>query len=318
MECSISKNFSIIGLNCWFNSYVESSELSKQYITKKIELHFGNMTNDMVKKLPQETELKQKLKVTLKSLFKHKIIFLLKDIDKVLNSIILDSPLKTIIGNKLIQIDQVILNIFQQHNKSSINTDLNKYFYIRLDDLRKDFRLKIANFLDDSKYFSELITCKIETTFAPITQNKKLVNKNFSAKTAPFNLEISSIAVGGPAPVPIASATGNVTIEDNKNERSSNLDSVAEPIFCYQQLGLKSPPETWEYSTIYDLKKCKVLNSLTPQTPIKQILNVYVDLKAWAANMVCIQRGAGYHATQHYVWDWLEFGYLYNLWYIYQ
>ena len=127
MKCSISKNFSITGLNCWFKSYVESSDFSKQHITKKIELHFGKMTNDMVKKLPQESEFK--LKVALKSLFEHKIIFLLKDIDKVLNSITFDSSLKTIIEDELIKIDQVILNVFQQYNK--VNTNLNKYVYVK-------------------------------------------------------------------------------------------------------------------------------------------------------------------------------------------
>ena len=43
--------------------------------------------------------------------------------------------------------------------------------------------------------------------------------------------------------------------------------------------------ETFNYLCF---KKCKILSSLTPQTPTQR----YVDLKVWAAKMACIQHGA--------------------------
>jgi hypothetical protein len=33
---------------------------------------------------------------------------------------------------------------------------------------------------------------------------------------------------------------------------------------------------------------------------------------------VCPPYLAGHHATLHYTWDWLEFGYWYDFWYAYQ
>jgi hypothetical protein len=103
-----------------------------------------------------------------------------------------------------------------------------------------------------------------------------------------------------------------------KKEPKPHKSVPSELVACYQQLGLKEPPESFQYSTIYDLKKCKVLRTLTSETPVRQILNVYVELKAQSARMACLQRGAGHHATLHYTWDWLEFGAWYDFWYAYQ
>jgi len=323
-ECSLSVEVPIAGLSCWFKTDAERlvSESSKKYLNKEAELHFGKMIDYMAQSLVKTAKFKPEFKAMLKSLFNQKIIFLLKDIDKVLNSITSSKSIEAIIENELTQVDQVILNALRQYNQANDpnqKTKLNKYLHIQLDSLRQKFRQEISHFLDESKYFSKRVNCTVEATLATISQNRQLRKKrDFPAKNAPFSLEISSITTG-PA-IPIASVTGDVVIESkeiesNKDEDTTHFESITEPIFCYKQLGLKAPPETWEYSTVYDLKKCKILNTLTPQTPTKRILNVYVDLKAWAAKMACIQHGAGHHATQHYIWDWLEFGYLYNLWY---
>ncbi len=322
LECSLSLEVPIAGLNCGFKTNIERgvAESSQKDISKEAELHFGKMVDDMAQSLVKTAKFRQDFKAMLKSLFEKKIIFLLKDIDKVLNSIALSKPIEAIIENELTKIDRLILNAFQQYNQLANDpnqtTKLNKNLSIQLDSLRKKFRQEISHFLDESKYFSKRVNCTLEATLAPISQNRLLRNRDFSAKVAPFSLEITSIATG--TPLPIASAKGNLVIESKKDEDETPFKSIAEPIVCYQQLGLQAPPETWEYSTIYDLKKCKILKTLTPETPTKRILNVYIDLKAWAAKMACIQHGAGYHATQHYIWDLLDFVYLYNLWYYYQ
>jgi len=316
-ECYLSKELPIAGLNCWFKTNSERLVEEKR-ITEKAELHFNNMVAYMNQNLTQNAEIRLKFKAWLKLIWVKKIIFLLKDIDKVLNSISSNKSIETIIENQLTGIDQFVLHALQQYAQvanDSQKVKLNKYLSFKLDNLRQKFRQKISQFLDESEYFKKRISCNIETTLAPISQNRQLKNKDFATKTAPFSLDITSMATG--TPLPIASAEGELVIEAKKEEEVNHFKLVAEPIFCYKQLGLKAPPETWEHSTIYALKKCKILSSLTPQTPTQRILNVYVDLKAWAAKMACIQHGAGYQATQHYLWDWLEFGYLYNLWYNY-
>jgi len=314
-KCYISTKLPIAGLNCWFNNDVEGLVDESFQMSVNAEVHFNLMLHHMTQDLVNTVEFKQEFKTALELMFKQKIIFLLKDIDKVLNSITLTKPIKDIIKHSLAKVDQVILTTFHQYTESK--QQLNKHSYFQLDDIHHKFRQNISRFLDESKYFSERVNCTIEATVAPISQNRQLITKKIPAKIAPFSLEVTSITTGGPLlPIPLASAQGNIVIESRPDENATNFDSVAEPLFCYQQLGLETPPETWEYSTIYDLKKCSILNTLTPQTPLKRILNVYLDLKAWAAKMACVQYGAGRHATQHYIWDWLEFGYLYNLWYI--
>ncbi|MDM8559144.1 hypothetical protein [Candidatus Parabeggiatoa sp. HSG14] len=83
---------------------------------------------------------------------------------------------------------------------------------------------------------------------------------------------------------------------------------------CYQQLGVtKEALEGFEYSTIYDLKKCKLLNTLTPQTPTRRIQNVYWDLHMFAKRVACIQRN-----PTHFMWDWMAFESLYHFWSTYR
>ncbi|OQY54741.1 MAG: hypothetical protein DRR08_33675 [Candidatus Parabeggiatoa sp. nov. 2] len=83
---------------------------------------------------------------------------------------------------------------------------------------------------------------------------------------------------------------------------------------CYEQLGISAESlEGFEYSTIYDIKKCKVLNTLTVETPLRRVLNVYWDLHIFAKRVACIQQN-----PNHFMWDWLTFEYLYDFWSLYQ
>jgi len=205
-------------------------------------------------------------------------------------------------------------NTFQKNVDETIDKiepQLIRHAVIQLDNLRQEFRQKVGYFFEQTKYFINTVDCNVEGMLEEFRQYVQRLDQDLSLKVAPFSLDINMTG----SPFPVASVQGNVSIEPQKDDTPLKLKSNL--FFCYQKLGLNSLPEPWEYSTIYELQTCKVLRTLTPETPIKRILNVYIDLKAWAAKMACVQGGANHHATQHYIWDWLEFGYLYNLWYAY-
>jgi len=172
-----------------------------------------------------------------------------------------------------------------------VKTQLIDHTFTKLDDFRKTFRTDVNRFFDRTEYIINMVDCKVAGTLEK------------------FRLDMGTLG-----------KTLAQDIKDSLPKWSSLLQKktsqeVTPVVRCYQQLGLKKPPEAFQYSTIYDLKKCEVLNTLTPQTPIRQILNVYLDLKALAARMACVQRSAGEQAILHYTWDWLEFGYQYDFWY---
>jgi len=173
----------------------------------------------------------------------------------------------------------------------TLQTELIDRSFTKLENFHKDFRTDVNQFFDRTEYLIDKVDCQAQGTLEKIrldmeTTGKQLAEKIDELLPKWWHLNIFS-KPAEPAPA----------------------------LACYRQLGLKTPPKPFQYSTIYDLKKCEVLNSLTPETPIRQILNVYLDLKALAARMACVQRSAGEQAILHYTWDWLEFGHQYDLWY---
>ena len=84
--------------------------------------------------------------------------------------------------------------------------------------------------------------------------------------------------------------------------------------YCYSKVGITKAPQSFEYSTIYALKRCELLNSLRPDMKVEVIIRAYLDLKTLSAEMMCVQRQAGDQATLHYIGDWLEFGKQYDFW----
>ncbi|MDM8569605.1 hypothetical protein QUF50_08875 [Thiotrichales bacterium HSG1] len=145
-ECVISHKLPIAGLNCWFKSDIKKivNNSTKQYMTKEAEFYFGKIINNLMK----NTEFQPEFRTVLKSLFEGKIIFLFKDVDKIINSIKLDKPLKNIIENSLIEIDQIILHAVQQHSAQN----LSRYLNIQIDNIRQKFRQNISYLLDDRTY----------------------------------------------------------------------------------------------------------------------------------------------------------------------
>jgi DNA anti-recombination protein RmuC len=190
----------------------------------------------------------------------------------------------------------LINNAFAQFNQAVEKTksDLIDNTFTQLDELRKNFHTDVNLFFDRTEYIINTVDCKVEGTLEKLRQDMQSTGKEIAKELK--------------ASLPKLSFSFTKTVSKPHQSVSSKL------VACYQQLGLKEPPEPFQYSTIYDIKKCKVLRTLTLETPLRQILNVYVDLKAQAARMACLQRGAGHHATLHYTWDWLEFGYWYDFW----
>ncbi|MDM8557311.1 hypothetical protein [Candidatus Parabeggiatoa sp. HSG14] len=252
--------------------------------------------------------IRQEFDIAMDSLFKDKIAPLVADIDKLLKARI--GQTDKMIEARLKQIDALIQNTFDRFQEAAnntidkIKTDIvdnafNQYSkaiektrkeivdntFKKIKKLRQNFRNDVDHFFDRSEYLINLVDCT-EEKFRIDTENLTTKIADELEKRCP------KMICGW--------------------SKASTKEST--PKICYQELGLKKPPKSWEYSTLYDLNKCDVLRSLTPmETPVKRILNVYIDLQAFAARMACIQR-ASRQARLHYRWDWLEFGYQYDFW----
>ena len=183
-----------------------------------------------------------------------------------------------------------------------------------LDDLRRNFRADVDHFFYRTEYLINTVDCKVAGTLEKIRNNFETIGKKLVKQLKEERQQFKDLSLEVNIKGTLMSGySGDVSI------KSDPRSPVKKPLSqCYQGLGLTKPPESWEYSSIYDLYKCDTLKTLSQQTPIRRILNVYLDLKAQAARMACVQRGAGHHATLHYTWDWLEFGYWYDFWYAYQ
>ena len=171
---------------------------------------------------------------------------------------------------------------------AKIRKDLLDHSFAELEKLRQAFRNDVEHVFDRTEYLVKLVDC---------TEEKVRIDmENTFKKTADYLLKKCPITICNSLTMPAKEPT---------------------PEICYKELGLKKLPQSWEYSTLYDLNKCDALRSLTPQSPVRRILNVYLDLQAFAARMACIQRGAP-QAKQHYMQDLEEFGKQYDFWYSYQ
>lgn len=260
--------------------------------------------------------VREEFEKAMNSLFDDKIAPLLKDIDLVMKNRLeqadniaearltqFDNTVKA----RLEQIDQVIQTAFDRFEKTTdrtiaqIKTDIIDHATAQLDHLRRNFRADVDHFFDRTEYLINTVDCKVEGMVEKIRMDMQTTGKELAQELKASLPSLPSFSLFSLI---------------RRKQPSESIPS--ELVVCYQELGLTAPPESFEYSTIYELKKCKVLKTLTPATPIRRILNVYLDLKAWAARMACVQRGAGHHATLHYTWDWLEFGHRYDIWYLAQ
>ena len=257
---------------------------------------------------------------TMTALIKEKMTPLVKDINTLLKARI--KQVDKLVEERLKQMDTLIENTFNQFQMAAnqtidkiktdivdntftqfnqtlekTRTDIIDNTFTQLEELRQNFRADIDHLFDRTAYLLNMVDCKVEGTLEKLRQDLQHTGKKIAQELKMSLPNLSFLSKKKPA-MPSAIPSELVT--------------------CYQQLGLNAPPEHFEYSTIYDLKKCKVLRTIKSDTPVRRILNIYLDLQAFAARTACVQRSAGHRASLHYTWDWLEFGYQYDFWYAYQ
>ena len=83
---------------------------------------------------------------------------------------------------------------------------------------------------------------------------------------------------------------------------------------CYTHLGLNYDVEEWQYSQLYDIKKCIALRRLNLDSRASVIMNAYLDLSNYSQSMRCLQYGAGKIADDKYSTEFFELSRKYNLW----
>jgi hypothetical protein len=235
---------------------------------------------------------RQEFATAMNHLFDTKIAPLLKDVDLVMqfNQTAKQSRLNQV--NELIKVvDKVVSHInqivqgaiqkFDQANDKTIakiKDDVITDSATQLDNLRDNFRKDVDNFFYQTENIINPIDCKVESKIEPLY-----------VKMETFRKDVAAL-------IP------------------SRWFFWREPHYCYKIMKIKPEPQSFDYATIYELKKCELLMSLKPETPIKRVQSVYLDLKALAATMMCMQFHAGEYAKRYYTWDWLEFDGQYDFW----
>jgi len=213
----------------------------------------------------------------------------LEQADKIVSELIVEADEKT--KQRLNQIDEIIKTSLKEMREIvvEVNNVLQHAFdhadnfvllaSSQLDNIRGKFRQDATYFFDRTEYIIETVDCKVTGTILDI-KNAFEHERQEWAKLLPSNWCVVNCEIP----------------------------------YCYSKVGITSAPQSFEYATIYDIKKCQLLSSLGPDTKVDRIRNVYLDLKTLSAKMMCVQRQAGYQAKLHYTWDWLEFGERYDFW----
>ncbi len=184
---------------------------------------------------------------------------------------------------------------------ATVKTDLIDQTFTQLKQVRGQFRQDVDYFFDRTENLMVLLDCTEEKIRLDLERTReeldKLGDKYLKEFKASFSGVSSLISFGQKTAKPVEST-----------------NSTAADFGCYEQLGISAESlEGFEYSTIYDIKKCKVLSTLNPQTPLRRVMNVYWDLHIFAKRVACIQQN-----PNHFMWDWLMFEQLYDFWSVYQ
>jgi hypothetical protein len=187
---------------------------------------------------------------------------------------------------------------------AKVKAELIAHTFVQLDQLRAQFRQDVEHFFNRAENLIVLLDCTAEKIRLDLDKTREDLDKlgekylkELKALTPKAQISQLFSPSGQPSTKP-TTLTASTATNDS----------------CYQQLGVtEGVLEGFEYSTIYDLKKCQVLNTLTPQTPMRRVLNVYWDLHMFAKRVACIQRN-----PTHFMWDWLAFESLYQFWSTYR
>jgi len=162
---------------------------------------------------------------------------------------------------------------------AKVNAELIDHAFAQLEQLRQNFRRDVNQFFDQAENLLILLECTEEKTRIDMENLIKKFGKEFSANCPPLLCGLSNKAADDPI-----------------------------LLACYKKLHLSRPPKSWQYLVIYRLEKCEVLSRLTPDMPIENIEEVYLDLHNWAKRIACIQ------GSTEVMWDALEFKSRYQYW----
>jgi len=258
-------------------------------IVSKVKKQFSGMLESAGESMT--TGARQEFKKAMNHLFDTKIAPLLKDVDLVmqfndtaksrLNQV--DELIKAV--DKVIShIDKIVSGASERFKPATdktidrIREDVITDSVTQLDNLRHNFRKDVDHFFNQTEYIINAIDCKVEGQI-----------EQLDVKMQTFRKDVAALL-------------------------PSRWFFWRKPHYCYKIMNIKHAPKRSEYASIYELKKCELLMSLKPETPIKRVQSVYLDLKTLAATMMCVQYHAGEYAKPDYTWDWLEFGGQYDFW----
>jgi hypothetical protein len=179
---------------------------------------------------------------------------------------------------------------------AKIRSELIDHIFNKLDKLRQDFLADMVNFFKGARELIVRLECAEEKTRldieAAVRQLEQLGDK-YVKEIKNFNPK--NLLTWGKSTTPSTSSKPS-TVEDCYKKAGVDLNNI-ESI------------EGFEYLTIYEIKKCKVLSTLNLNTPVKRIASVYWDLYMFAQRIACFQEN-----TEHFVLDLLEFKYEYEFW----
>ena len=184
---------------------------------------------------------------------------------------------------------------------ATVKTALIDQTFTQLDKVRGQFRRDVDHFFDRTENLLVLLDCAEEKIRLDLERTREELDKLGDKYLKEFNTSISGVS-------------SLISFGQKKAKPVESTNSTAADFGCYEQLGISAESlEGFEYSTIYDIKKCKVLSTLTPETPLRRVLNVYWDLHIFAKRVACIQQN-----PNHFTWDWLAFKQRYDFWSVYQ
>ncbi len=174
---------------------------------------------------------------------------------------------------------------------AKVRKEIIDHTFDRAEKLRQAFSVDMINFFDKARELIIRLECTEEKTRLDIQNVMSTLDKlgtKYLKEMKDFNPKNWFIKKSG-------------TLEISPNAK------------CYQEAGIDlnniDSIEGFEYLTIYEIKKCKVLSTLTITTPVKRISNVYWDLYMFTQRVACFQEN-----TEHFVWDLLELKSAYEYW----
>ncbi len=182
---------------------------------------------------------------------------------------------------------------------AKVKAELIDHTFAQIDQLRYQFRQDVEHFFNRAENLIVLLDCTEENIRFDLDRTRDKLDKlgeKYLKELKALTPQAQMSKLFSPSGQPSTKPTTSTATDDS----------------CYQQLGVTAL-EGFEYSTIYDLKKCKVLNTLTPETPARRVQNVYWDLHMFAKRVGCIQRN-----PSHFMWDWMAFESRYQFWATYR